>query len=423
VPIGVSLTTSKHKRQEDSTSATLSRSETGAADPDAEYLSAHEAAQALGVSVQTLYVYVSRKGIRSQPVPGSRQRRYWKPDIKRVLNREQAPEQAGGQLARETRITLITDRGLFYRGVNATDLAETASLEAVAALLWGFPESEVFTNPAPAVPSRYAKLYRALAPESEINRATALLPLFEEANPRAYDFSPLGMARTGADVLRTLAAMAVQAERPGSEPLHRFIARHIGANTLQAELVRRQLILAADHGFEQGTVAVRVIAGTGVTPWRCVIAGLSVILGCRTNLSRWGAVSRLLAEINASPDPTRPIVDRVRAGDTVPGFQAPLHARGDPRARALLDFCAGAFAKDAAFQRLAEALSAARSMQGLEPNFALAFLFVDSKTGIGAGRSLFHVGRCVGWIAHAIEQFHSGDSERILGVYKGALPH
>src|ERR1700722_8319588 len=99
----MSLTTSKHKRQEDLKSATVSRSETEAADPDSEYLSAHEAAQALGVSVQTLYVYVGRKGIRSQPVPGSRQRRYWKPDIKRVLNREQAPQQTAGQLARETR--------------------------------------------------------------------------------------------------------------------------------------------------------------------------------------------------------------------------------------------------------------------------------------------------------------------------------
>jgi len=391
-------------------------------DADCEYLSAQEAASALGVSVQTLYVYVSRKGIRSQPIPGSRQRRYWKPDIDRVVSRNDTEVPIAGRLTRESKLTLITDRGLFYRGVNAAELAEHSTLEAVSALLWGLSEDEVFTSTAPCVPAMYTRLHKTLAQESGINRATALLPLFEDVNPKAYDLSALGMARTGADVLRTLAAMAVGTERPTTEPIHQLIARHIGANALQTELIRRQLILAADHGFEPGSVAVRVIASTGVTPWRFVIAGLSVILGCRTNLSRWGAVGRLLAEINSSTTPTRPIVERVRAGEAVPGFQAPMHARGDPRARSLLDFCAVAFAKDAAYQRLAEALAAARSMQGLEPNFALAFLFVDSKTGVGADRSLFHVGRCAGWIAHAIEQFQSGEPERIVGVYKGALP-
>jgi citrate synthase len=395
----------------------------GTPDPDCEYLSAQEAASALGVSVQTLYVYVSRKGIRSQPIQGSRQRRYWKPDIDRVVGRSDRGTPVAGRLTQESKLTLITDRGLFYRGVSAAELAEHSALEAVSALLWGFQEEEIFTPTAPSVPAIYGRLNKVLAQESEINRATALLPLFEEVNPRAYDLSALGMARTGADVLRTLAAMAVGAERPSAEPIHELLGRHLGANALQTELIRRQLILAADHGFEPGSMAVRVIASTGVTPWRFVIAGLSVILGCRTNLSRWGAVGRLLAEINSSPNPTRPIVERVRAGEAIPGFQAPMHARGDPRARSLLDFCANVLAKDAAYQRLAEALCAARSMQGLEPNFALAFLFVDSKTGVGSDRSLFHIGRCAGWIAHAIEQFQAGEPERIVGVYKGALPN
>jgi citrate synthase len=389
---------------------------------DGEYLSARDAAKALGVSVQTLYVYVSRKGIRSQPIAGSRQRRYWKPDIDRVIRRENVGPSGIGQPGQDSKITLITDSELFYRGQNATDLAEHSSFEAVAALLWGVPEQDAFTPAIPAVPPMFSKIHKLLAEESEINRATAILPLFEEANPKAYDLSLPGMARTGAQVLRTLSAIAVGSDRPTIEPIHEFIARHIGANALQAELIRRQLVLAADHGFEPGSVAVRAIASTGVTPWRAVIAGLSVILGCRTNLSRWGAVARILAEIVASPNPAQPIVERVRAGETVPGFHAPMHAHGDPRARALLEFCASALAKDPAYQRLAEALAAAKSIQGLEPNFAMAFLFVDGKTGVGPRRSLFHIGRCAGWIAHAIEQYQSGESERVRGVYKGALP-
>ena len=60
----MSLTTSKHKRQEDLKSATVSRSETEAADPDSEYLSAHEAAQALRHPVRNT---TDRKSTEAMP--------------------------------------------------------------------------------------------------------------------------------------------------------------------------------------------------------------------------------------------------------------------------------------------------------------------------------------------------------------------
>jgi citrate synthase len=372
--------------------------------------------------VQTLYVYVSRKGIRSQAIPGARQRRYWKADVDRVARRDRAAAPVGSQVREESKITLLTDGGLYYRGQKATDLAERASFEHTAALLWGFPEEEVFKTPAPKVPNIVSKLHRLLSEESDINRAAAFLPLFEECNPRSYDMSPTGMARTGADVLRTIAALAVGSSKPTTEPIHKYIALHLGGGPALADLVRRQLILAGDHGFESGALAVRALASAGVTPWRAVIAGLSVTLGCRTRLSRWGAVNRLLTEIVAAQSPTQPILDRLRAGEGVPGFDAPLHPHGDPRARSLLAACADIFPRDPAYQRLAEAISFARSVQGLEPSFALACLFVDSRTGLRPGRSLFHVGRCAGWIAHAIEQFNAGEPARTLGVYKGELP-
>jgi citrate synthase len=388
-----------------------------------EYLSAKDAARMLGVSVQTLYVYVSRKGIRSKPIAGSRQRRYWKLDIDRILRGENLAQPGSTPVATDSEITLISESGLFYRGQKATNLAEHATLETTAALLWGFPEEDIFGSTPPRVPASFPRMHRLLARESDINRAAAFLPLFEEVNPRAYDLSPLGMARTGADVLRTIAALVTGFDEPTTEPIHKFIARHLGANDLQTELIRRQLVLAADHGFQSGAVAVRALASTGVTLWRSVIAGLSVTLGCRTRLSGWGAVSRLLAEIVTSSTPTQPIIERIRAGEPVPGFDAPLYANGDPRARSLLAFCATALARDPAYQRLTEALQVAKRVQNLAPNFALACLFVDSRIGLPAGRSLFYVGRSAGWIAHAIEQFRAGEPQRVLGVYKGELPH
>jgi len=48
------------------------------------YLSADEAASRLGISLATLYAYVSRKNLRSLKVEGSRSRRYWAADIERL---------------------------------------------------------------------------------------------------------------------------------------------------------------------------------------------------------------------------------------------------------------------------------------------------------------------------------------------------
>src|SRR5262252_5105069 len=106
------------------------------------YLSAREAATALGVQPQTLYAYVSRGLVRSEAT-GKRQRRYHAADIAALRRRrENNPEAAAeaalsfGAPVLESAITLILDGKLYYRGRDATVLAREASLHEVAALLW-----------------------------------------------------------------------------------------------------------------------------------------------------------------------------------------------------------------------------------------------------------------------------------------------
>jgi len=62
------------------------------------------------------------------------------------------------------------------------------------------------------------------------------------------------MARTGADVLRWLATLTVRAKEPCCEPIHLFLARHLVDKPEDAELIRRFLVLCADHGFEAGAL-------------------------------------------------------------------------------------------------------------------------------------------------------------------------
>src|SRR5882672_7678566 len=69
----------------------------GPARSEGLYISAKEAAAALGVSIPTLYAYVSRGLIRSQGVAGSRNRRYWKVDIERLKGRRILHDSSQGQ--------------------------------------------------------------------------------------------------------------------------------------------------------------------------------------------------------------------------------------------------------------------------------------------------------------------------------------
>lgn len=389
--------------------------------PQAEYLTAADAMSMLGVSAQTLYAYVSRKGLRTKPVPGSRQRLYWKDDIERLMQKK-APAQHDAIFSQNSTLTLITEDALFYRGQNVAELAEHASLETVASLLWGCDEASTFIDKAPQAPALWSELERLFRDQSPVNRATALFPLLEEANPRAYDLSHAGMARTGADILRWMAAITVNAPLPTTEPIHQMVARCLKLSPLGSEVVRRILVLSADHGFEASVVVVRTLASSGVTPWRALVGGLAVSTGRHTKFSHIESMGRLIHEIIGSSDPRGVIVRRAQVGDELKGFNSDVYAHGDPRARALLAFCAEAFRDDPRYQRLVEALATVKEIQDREPAFAFMCAVACILVGMEARASVFQLGRATGWIAHAIEQYQSGDLKRQRGNYRGPLP-
>jgi citrate synthase len=387
------------------------------------YVSAEAAAEMLRVSLPTLYAYVSRKKIRSQAVPGTRRNRYWRADIERIAGGGEAPvaERPGG-LRRETDITLVTEDGPHYRGQSAVRLSETRSVEDVAALLWQAERASVFTSTLPNAPAELPEMLRLFSAASAADRAIALFPFIEIANPRAYDLSRDGMCESGVDVLRWLAAFLVRAQSPSSDPLHVTVARGLGVSDEMADLIRRVMVLSADHGFEPGTYAVRAVASTGVTPYRSVLTGLSVSMGRRTKIGRHEGLARLLNEIANSREPQDPVVRRMREGEEILGFGSTLYKNGDPRARAVLQRLGEILAGDADFGKLQRAIALVRDAKGLEPDFALTNVYLARRLGMESKDSLFLLGRAVGWIAHSIEQYEVGGVIREPALYTGPLP-
>src|SRR4051812_11796202 len=100
------------------------------------YLTSAEAADALGVSKATLYAYVSRGLVASEPVPGSRARRYPQRALDALKARREERRDPVRWAALESSIALVDGERLWYRGRDACELSRTATLEEVASLLW-----------------------------------------------------------------------------------------------------------------------------------------------------------------------------------------------------------------------------------------------------------------------------------------------
>lgn len=388
---------------------------------DGAFLSASEAAALLGVSRNTLYVYVGRKGLRSQAVPGSRERLYWKADIMRLKHGDRAGSRSPGELKRESALTLVTDQGPFYRGQSAVELSASKSLEEVAAILWNQPADDVFTREPPRTPPGFTQWTRLISKESSVDRALGLFPRLEQADLRAYDLSIPGMARTGADVVRWMTAIILRQAHAPNRPIHEHLAQSLELEDEKALLIRRLLVLAADHGFEPAAYAVRAVASTGVSPWRAVMTGLLVVLGRRSGFGRFETLRLFLSELFQG-DPHGSVVRHLRDGEPAPGFGSRLYPQGDPRARALLAHCLEIFQDDPRVKHVATACAVMRDATGLEPDFALACMVVGQLLGLQAGDSLFLIGRTVGWVAHSMEQYAAGEFEHLDGLYLGPLP-
>jgi citrate synthase len=189
----------------------------------------------------------------------------------------------------------------------------------------------------------------------------------------------------------------------------------------RAGILRRCLVLIADHEFNASTFVARCVASTGATPYAVVSAALSALSGRRHG----GASARaeaLFAEIARGGDPMVVMAGRLARGEELPGFGQFLYPTGDPRAVAILDAIVQALPK--ARTQIESAAAAGTRLTRLHPNVDFALAAAAAGLGLphNAALALFVIGRTVGWIAHAIEQYESGTLIRPRARYTGVRP-
>jgi citrate synthase len=408
------------------------------------YLTAREAAGELGISTATLYAYVSRGLIRSEATGGKRRdRRYRAEDVSRLRERKEQRRDptrvARGALdwgtpVMESAITLIAEGRMYYRGRDAVELSAGCSLEQVAELIWtgamppggreGPPEffrSSAGESIAPDPPMvRGEKIGRRRWTDS----FAIVLHHAAAGDPAAYDLRAAAVARSGARILQLLAATAVGGAPIAGDTVARSLQRHwVPRETRAAVLIDRALILCADHELNVSSFTARCVASAGATPYAVVVAGLAALGGVKHggNTER---VEAFLDEVEAADDPEEAVAARLRRGEAVPGFGHPLYPEGDPRAAALLAALAGAYPSSTTRQSAAEAAETVVNLMDERPNvdFALVALARTLRLPPGAALALFALGRTVGWVGHAIEQYGADILLRPRALYVGEQP-
>jgi len=188
-------------------------------------------------------------------------------------------------------------------------------------------------------------------------------------------------------------------------------------------LLNAALILLADHEFNVSSFTARCVASARATPYEVVTAGLAALQGAKHG----GAVIRveaLLDEIDKPANAGRVLRHRLKRGDDLPGFGHRLYPGGDPRARRLLELMSEANPRSAALSLSRVVIREAKDLIGEEPNvdFALATLTRWLNLPEGYGLGIFALGRTVGWLAHAIEQYQTDHLIRPRARYVGLMP-
>ncbi|TGL61003.1 citrate synthase family protein [Leptospira sarikeiensis] len=403
------------------------------------FLSADEAASALGVEVQTIYAYVSRGLLHSESGGRKdRSKRYRKEDIEQLLLRREERSQPGktaraalslGQPVLESSITLLGEDTLFYRGKDVLKLSENQKFEDVASLLWDCEESYPFDTTWPKLSEECIGILNRLEGRPILDISRILLPFIEYEDAKAFRKDHKTYKKTSSSILRYLCLFSsgkTSSEGSISETLLSSWNKKKESSNYGSKLrlLEASLILSADHELNVSSFTARCVASSEASLYQVVLAGLAALSGPKHGQLTERA-STLLSQSTGNLKKDKLLLEeKLRNGENIPGFGHPLYKKGDPRGKKLIEMVKRFYPNDPNVQIYLQFLKQVEELIEDYPTIDAGLALVSKVLQLpkGAGIGIFGIGRTAGWLAHAMEQYESGNLIRPRAKYIGNLP-
>ncbi|GBG08836.1 citrate synthase [Paenibacillus agaridevorans] len=352
-----------------------------------------------------------------------------------------------GIVAAASSISSIIDGVLTYRGINMDDLAENASFEEVAYLLWygKLPNrSEIETlqkqlDEYAVVPNEVLegmKLYpKNTNSMAALRTAISSLALYDQA---ANDMSPEANQLKAIKLQAQLPAVvaAFSRIREGKEPVapkkgvsiaHNFLYMLSGnePSDVAVKALDQALVLHADHELNASTFAARVTVAT----LSDIYSGITSAIGALKGPLHGGAneaVMVMLEEIGSFANVEGYINNALANKQKIMGFGHRVYKNGDPRAKHLqkmsreLGKLRGNMELYEMSVKIEELVT---GQKGLKPN--VDFYSASVYTALEIPRDLFTpifaISRLSGWSAHILEQYQDNRLIRPRADYVGPV--
>ncbi|MFC5468893.1 citrate synthase [Cohnella suwonensis] len=352
-----------------------------------------------------------------------------------------------GIVAAKSSISSIIDGVLTYQGINIDELAEKATFEEVAYLLWhGKLPTQSELDGLIAELSEYAaipeeaiaglRLYpKGSNSMAALRTAVSSLALYDgEANDMSAAANARKAVKLQAQLPTVVAAYA--RIREGKEPVapkkgvgiaHNFLYMLTGEEpaAVAVEAMDKALVLHADHELNASTFAARVTVAT----LSDIYSGVTSAIGALKGPLHGGAneaVMVMLDEIGSLANVESYIQGKLDNKEKIMGFGHRVYKNGDPRAKHLMQMSRqlGELNGDMELYEMSIKIEdLVTGQKGLKPN--VDFYSASCYTMLGIPRDLFTpifaISRVSGWSAHILEQYQDNRLIRPRAEYVGPV--
>ncbi|WP_020615932.1 citrate synthase [Paenibacillus daejeonensis] len=350
-----------------------------------------------------------------------------------------------GIVATTSSISSIIDGVLTYRGIDIDELAEHASFEEVAYLLWyGKLPSQSELNGLrkeldayASVPAEVIEAIRLYPKDTNtmaaLRTAVSSLALYDEAAGDMSAEANLKKAIKLQAQLPTVVA-AFSRIREGKEPIapksgvsiaHNFLYMLNGEepDEVAVKALDQALVLHADHELNASTFAARVTVAT----LSDIYSGVTSAIGALKGPLHGGAneaVMVMLEEIGSLDRVESIIQDKLNNKEKIMGFGHRVYKNGDPRAKHLQKMSRelGKLTGNMELYEMSVKIEdIVTGQKGLKPNvdFYSASVYTTLKIARDLFTPIFAISRLSGWTAHILEQYENNRLIRPRAEYTG----